>query len=351
MTRTPCFTMQELAHACGGKLADASRSQTPISRVDTLSDADHEAVTWIMNKHHAKSLAKCQAAAIVGPKNLLADDPRGILTEDPELAMIEVLSLFQIPNENPAPGIHPTAVVHPEAKVAPTAAVGALAIIHAGVEVGDSAIIHEGVSLCRDVRIGQNAVIHDRCVINDRCIIGNRVTIHAGSVIGADGFGYIFRDGEHRKIPQIGTVIIEDDVEIGANTCIDRAKVGATRIGRGSKIDNLVMIAHNVRTGPLCIITAQCGIAGSVRLGTGNVFGGKSGVSHGLTVGDDVKVGAGSIILKDTPDGQTLFGVPARHHITVLREQTRVRRLPKLFEKITEIEKRIAELEATANDQ
>ncbi|MFH1417189.1 MAG: hypothetical protein ABII12_02765, partial [Planctomycetota bacterium] len=147
------------------------------------------------------------------------------------------------------------------------------------------------------------------------------------------------------------TVIIEDDVEIGANTCIDRAKVGATRIGRGSKIDNLVMIAHNVQIGPLCVLAGQCGISGSVRLGTGVVLGGKAGVSHARTVGDGVQVGAGSIILQDAPDGQTLFGVPARDHLTVLREKARVRRLPKLFEKIVEIEKRIAKLEATADDQ
>jgi UDP-3-O-[3-hydroxymyristoyl] glucosamine N-acyltransferase len=344
------FTVGELAVACGGELVDPARQAGKVIRkVATLEEADAESITWIVEARHAKALRSCQAAAVIGAEALLGGDPRGIVVADAELALALVLDRFAVPPERPRPGVHPTAIIHQGVQIGGEVRIGAFAVVHRGVSIGDQTIIHEGVSIGRGVRIGRNCEIFDRCVVYDRCRIGDRVTIHAGAVIGADGFGYIFRDGRHRKLAHIGTVIIEDDVEIGANTTIDRAKVGATIIGRGSKIDNLVMIAHNVRVGPLCVIAGQVGLAGSVRLGAGVALGGRAGVSHGLRLGDGVRAAAGVLAIGDIPAGQVIMGYPAKERMTFLREQARLAKLPKLVEEVAELRRRVKQLEAAAN--
>ncbi|HVP09752.1 MAG TPA: UDP-3-O-(3-hydroxymyristoyl)glucosamine N-acyltransferase [Phycisphaerae bacterium] len=349
MSEPPSFTMRALAETCRGRLAEPSRAETRITHPAFIDEADAHAVTWISEGKHAKALRASAAAAVIGTEALLAGDPRGIIVSDPELAFAQILELFGLPYEAPSPGIHPTAVVHPQAHLASGVAVGALAVIHSGAQIGENTVIHEGVSIGKDVRIGRNSAIHDRCVIYDRCEIGHNVIIHAGTVIGADGFGYIFRDGQHRKVPQIGTVIIEDDVEIGANSCIDRAKLGATRIGRGSKIDNLVMVAHNVRIGPLCVLAGQVGLSGSVRLGAGVALGGQVGISHGIRLGDGVQAGAQSGIIGDIADGEIVWGTPARERMGVLRDQARVRKLAAVFDQVAKLEQRVADLEAATD--
>ena len=344
------FTVRELAEVCGAEIADPARlAARVIRRVATIEEADAESITWVVEAHHAKAVPSSRAAAVLGTKELLGAEPRGLLVADPEAALADILDRFQLPPERPGLGVHQTAVVHPSARIASTAAIGAYAVIHADAAVGEHTVIHEAVSVGRGVRIGQDCEIFDRCVVYDRCRIGDRVRVHAGTVIGADGFGYIFRGGKHRKLAHVGTVIIEDDVEIGANTCIDRAKVGATVIGRGTKIDNLVMIAHNCRLGPLCVLAGQVGLAGSVRLGTGVAMGGQSGVTPGLILGDAVRVAAKTAVTSDIPDGQVVMGSPARERMSVLRDQARVRRLPKLIDELAELRRRMAELEAAAN--
>ncbi len=349
MSEQQGYTVESLARQCRGRVADAGRANVVIRRVAFIKEATPDAATWITEGKHAKSLAATQAGAVIGAESVLQGDPRGIIVDDPEAAIAQILELFDVPQERPAPGVHPTAVVHPEASLADNVAVGALAVIHQGVRIGEGTVIHEGVSIGKDVIIGRQSVIHDRCVIYDRCEIGSNVIIHAGAVIGADGFGYIFRDGRHRKVPQIGTVVIEDDVEIGANTCVDRAKLGATRIGRGSKIDNLVTIAHNVQLGPLCVVVAQCGLAGSARLGAGVVLGGQVGIVDGVHIGDGAKVAAKSVAMRDIDDGAVVWGNPARDHISAMRDLARVRKLHELFEQVARLERRVAELEAAAD--
>lgn len=349
MSAERVFSLKAVADACQGRLANSTKAGVSITRVATIEDATPDAVTWVMDAQHAKAVASCRAGGIVGTAGLLGDDPRGVLVSDPERAIIDVLRLFEIPVEPPAPGVHPTAVVGAGARLGTGVRVGALAVIGRGAEIGDDSVIHEGVSIGADVRIGCRTVVYDRCVIYDRCRVGSGVIIHAGAVIGADGFGYVFRDGKHRKVPQIGIVVIDDDVEIGANTCIDRAKVGETRIGRGTKIDNLVMVAHNVQLGPLCVLTGQVGISGSVELGVGVVMGGQSGVVQGLKVGDGVRVTAKSCITANVSGGRVMMGMPARDRMEVLKDQARVRKLSKFFEQVAELEKRVASLEATAD--
>ncbi len=347
MSDEPSFTVAELAEFCGGRLvAAAERGSIVIRAVAAVDAAGPDAVTWISDKQHAKQLAASGAGAVIGTETLLGGDPRGIIVDDPLTAIAAVLDRFLIPPERPEPGIHATAVVHESANLGVGVAVGAHAVVHAEAKIGDHTVLHEGVSIGRAVRIGRDCELYDHCVIYDRCELGSNVVLHAGVVVGADGFGYIFRDGGHRKFAHLGNVVIEDEVEIGVNSCVDRAKVGTTRIGRGCKIDNLVQIAHNVQLGPLCVIAAQTGIAGSARIGAGVVMAGQTGVSEGLDIGDGVKVTAGSATFRSVPAGSVVTGTPARDHMSVLRDQARVRKLQSLFDEVAALKRRVAELES-----
>ncbi|HKQ48645.1 MAG TPA: UDP-3-O-(3-hydroxymyristoyl)glucosamine N-acyltransferase [Phycisphaerae bacterium] len=344
------LTGRELADLCKGRLLSPQLTSSQVIRtVSTLIDAGDDAVSWIAGNRHTQSLAASKAAIIVGSEKLLCEHPRGLVVTDPELAIAEILDFFFIPLAAPAPGVHPSAVVHPTVKLEANAAVGAHAALLEGVHIGANSVIHEGVSLGRNVRVGRDTVIYDRVVVYDRCELGDRVIIHSGAIIGADGFGYIFRNGQHRKTAHIGTVIIEDDVEIGANSCVDRAKIGATRIGRGTKIDNLVQVAHNVQMGPLCLLAGQTGISGSVRIGSGVAMGGQTGITDGLNIGDGAQIAATSGVFADVEADEVVFGTPAQNKTAAMRDQARVRRLARLFEQVTELSRRVAELEAAAD--
>jgi len=346
----PSLTVGRIAEICGGRLVAGERlAGRVVRRVAAIDAAGEDALTWCAEQRLAAKIAESRAVAIIGSEDVVGADERGIVVEDPELAIAQVLDAFFSPPQPPALGAHPTAVIHPTARLGTETAIGAYAVIGEGVVLGDGAVIHEGVSLGKEVLIGEATIIYDRCVIYDRCRIGKGVIIHAGAVIGADSFGYIFRDGRHRKLSHLGTVVIEDEVEIGANTCIDRAKLGATRIGRGTKIDDLVMIAHNVQFGPMCIVTAQCGIAGSTKVGAGVTMGGQSGISHGITMGDGARIAAKATLFKDVPAGGAVSGMPAQDHRTELRDRARVRKLPQLLERVAALEKRVAELENSAD--
>lgn len=344
------FSVREIAAACGAKLAgNGSHGDATVRRVAPISDADAESVTWIADRKLLSVLPDCNAAAIIGRAEFVAEHAHGLIVDDPETAIANILDCFYTPLTPPPMGVDPGAWVDPTAHLGKDVSIGRFAVIGAGCNIGDRVVIHEGVSLGTNIDVGEDSVIYDRCTIYDRCQIGRNVIIHAGSVIGADGFGYIHRGGRHRKLMHLGSVVIEDDVEIGANTTIDRGKLGATRIGRGSKIDNLVMIAHNVQVGPMCIITAQCGLAGSVTVGTGVAMGGQVGIIHGMKVGDGAQLSAQSGIMSDIPAGQTVFGSPAEESKEAFRTIARTRKLSHLMEQVAKLEKRIAELEAAAD--
>lgn len=343
------LTVADLASLCGGRPADASRGGVVLRAVAAAHEAGPDSITWVTEARHAAEAATSQAAAILCTEKLMPGEPRAVFVDDPEFAMTKVLAHFFVPPLPPEPGIHPTAVVDPSARLGRDVRIGAQAVIHGNVQIGDGSIIHEGVSIGRGVTIGSGTTLFDRVVIYDRCTIGNDVVVHAGSVIGADGFGYVYRKGKHHKLPHLGTVIIEDDVELGAGVCVDRGKLGATRIGRGTKIDNLVQVAHNVQIGPLCVIAAQTGISGSVEIGAGVAMGGQVGIAHGLKIGNEVRIAAKSGIMSDVPDGQTVVGSPAQDRSTAFRELARVRKLPELFEQVAELTKRVRDLEAAAD--
>lgn len=350
--KSAAYSVAQIAEWCGGRVpAGGALGAQLIRGVQTLVDADPAQVSWIANAGHRKALESTRAGAVIGRESDLEGFPRGIVVADPEAAIAEVLARFQVPLVQPSAGIHPTAIIHETAQLGTNTAVGAFVCIGPGAQIGENSVIHDGTVIGAGVRLGTGCVVHANCVVYDRSVLGNRVILHAGVVIGADGFGYIFRDGQHRKVPQIGTVVIEDDVEIGANSCIDRAKVGATRIGRGSKIDNLVQVAHNVQLGQGCILVSQAGIAGSTKLGNWVVMGGQSGVIDGIALGEGARIAAQAGVTKDVPPGQTVMGFPARERMAFQRAEVRINRLASLYEQVAELKKKVAQLERAANDR
>ncbi len=342
------LTVGQIAELCGGRLSgNGDHKNLMVRGVGAIEIAPGDAVSWLVEEKLAPALANCKAAAVIGNEATVGTFARGIICDDPQWAVAKVLQHFHVPLETPEPGIHAQASVDPSAKIGQGAAVGAGAIIKRGAVIGAGCVIHPGVSVGAEATLGADCVLYDRCVIYDRCEIGDRVIIHSGTVIGADGFGYIYRDHQHLRLKHLGTVIIEDDVEIGANTCVDRGKVGPTRIGHGTKIDNLVQIAHNVQIGPHSIIVAMVGISGSVKIGAGVIFAGKAGASDGVSVGDGAIVAANSVATHDIAENARVWGIPARDMAEAMREAARVRKLPKLFARVAQLEKRLAELEKT----
>ena len=333
----------ELAERLGCRLEGDGGLE--ISGVRGLEDAGPQDLTFVAQERYLSRLAGSAAAAVILAEGWPPTDRPALRTSNPTLAFAHVLSLFH-PAPVPAPGIHPTAVVAPDARVAPSASVGPLPAVGSGAEVGADTILEAHVAVGAGVRIGQGCRIFPQVTLRDGVVLGDRVTVHSGTVIGADGFGYA-RDG-HRyvKIPQVGRVVIEDDVEIGANVTIDRATLGETRIGRGTKIDNLVQIGHNVRVGADTVIVAQVGISGSSRIGSRVTLAGQVGVVDHVEIGDDVIVGAQAGVTKDIPPGTVVLGSPAIPHGEFKRQLAATARLPEMRKILRALEERLAALEA-----
>lgn len=340
-------TLAEIAKWVGGAVrGDASVRVSGVAGVEEATASD---VTWVSHERFTPKLATSKAGAALVPEGFGATTMPAVLVPDVSKAIITVLERFAPPVPRPAVGVHPSAIVSPLAKTGRDIAIGANVTISDGATIGERCVIHPNVFIGADVTLGADCEIWPGVVIRERCTLGARVIIHPNTTIGADGFGYQFFGGRHNKIPQIGTVVIEDDVEIGANSTIDRAKFGATRIGRGTKIDNLVQVAHNVQIGPLCMIVAQCGIAGSARLGTGVVLGGQVGVKDHVVLHDGAQSAACASISKDIPAGVTVIGSPAIEHEQWVRERGKLRRLARVADQLQGLIERVERLEAAAN--
>jgi UDP-3-O-[3-hydroxymyristoyl] glucosamine N-acyltransferase len=266
----------------------------------------------------------------------------------PYLAFVEAMALFHPPRRPPA-GVHPTAVIAASAELGAGASVGPHVVIGEGVRIGRNAVLHARVTIYPKVRIGDELTAHAGVVVREEVVAGDRGTVPAGAVIGSDGFESVPRGDGPRKIPQVGTVVLEDDVEIGANATVDRATLGATVIGRGTKIDNLVMIGHNCRTGPGCLLAAQVGLAGGTRLGSGVMLGGQVGVSGHLSIGDGAQVAAQSGIHGDVPAGAVYGGYPAVQIRGWRRVTSSLPRLPALLRRVRRLERALG-LEADEGD-
>ena len=319
-----------------------------IRGVRGLEEAGPQDLTFVVQERHLSRLAGSAAGAVILHEGFPPMDRPALRTPNPYLAFARALSLFH-PSPRPLPGIHPTAVVAPDARVAPGASVGPLTVLGPGAEVGAGTMLEAHVAVGARVRIGQACRIFPQVTLWDDVFLGDRVTVHSGTVIGADGFGYA-RDGHHYvKIPQVGRVVIEDDVEIGANVCIDRATLDETRIGRGTKIDNLVQVGHNVRIGSDTVIVAQVGISGSARIGSRVTLAGQVGVADHVEIGDDAIVMAQSGVGKDIPPRTAVFGSPAAPHTETKRQLAALARLPALRKAVRALEERLAGLEARLN--
>ena len=341
------FTLGELAEALQARLdGDPTRVVTGVA---PLESAGPDQISFLTDLRYRDAALASRAGAFVVPPDV-ADLPGPMLRcPAPQQAVIDLLRLFH-PAPPRAAGVHGSAVVAADARVDPTAAVGPLCVIEAGAAIGPGVQLHALVHVGAGVEIGEATVVYPQVSLREGVRIGRRVVIHAGAVLGADGFGFAFDGSAHRKIPQVGGVLIEDDVEIGANTTIDRATFGDTIVRRGTKIDNLVQIGHNVEVGEHSLLVAQVGVSGSTRLGRGVVLGGQVGVADHVTLGDGVMAGAQSGIPADVEAGVRVFGTPARPLVQAKRIIVAESRLPELLQRVRALEQRLERLAARRGD-
>jgi UDP-3-O-[3-hydroxymyristoyl] glucosamine N-acyltransferase len=328
--------LSEIAKALGCTLA--GDGEIEISGVAGLEEAGPTHLTFISNPRYLPLVKTARAAAIIVGREADRPGVPALVSENPYLDFARALELFYQP-PRPEPGIHPTAVIAPTARLGSEASVGPYAVVGENVRIGDRALLHGHVVLYEGVEIGDDFCAHAFAVVREFCRIGKRVVLQNGVIVGADGYGFARRaDGSHQKIPQAGIVVIEDDVEIQAHTCIDRAAVGETRIGRGSKIDNLVQIGHACHVGENAIICAQTGIAGSTVLGNNVVLAGQVGIINHLRIGDGAQVTAQSGVGSDVAAGQKISGSPAFDNRHWLRATAVFQRLPELQRAVRELE-------------
>lgn len=343
----PTLTHQALADLVGGQLLQGE-PDGEINGINSLADAQAGEVSFLGNPKYASLTQTTKASAILVAPGFSEVLPGKALIQvaNPTLAFDRAVKHFGPPERLLAPGVHPTSVVAENAQFDRTKVhVGPHAVIEDDVVIGDGSVIHAGAFIGLGSRLGSSCVIHANAVIKERCILGNRVIIHSCSVIGTDGFGYQTVNGQHLKMDQVGIVHIEDDVEIGSCTTIDRARFGRTLVGSGTKIDNLVQLGHNVSTGRGCIIVSQTGISGSTQLGDYVVMGGQVGVAGHLKIGNQVTFHAKSGVTKDTPTAGAYTGFPARPLIEGRRMLMYPSRVPDLTRRIQDLEKKLAELE------
>jgi UDP-3-O-[3-hydroxymyristoyl] glucosamine N-acyltransferase len=332
---TAGLRLAEIASAVGG--AVQGDAEVRIVGIAPLDRAGAGQLSFLASAKYAKALVESEAAAVlVAPE--LRDAPgrcaNRIVVEKPHEAILALLPLLYRQPERPFIGVHPTAVVDASASVDADACLEAYCVVGAGARVGPGAwigphcVIGAGVTLGRDVRLYPQVTLYPGTVL------GDRVAIHSGTRVGSDGFGYVFRNGAHQKLPHVGACVIGDDVEIGANCTIDRGSIDQTVIGAGTKLDNLVHVAHNVRIGRLCLMAAQVGIAGSVRVGDGVVMGGQVGVSGHLTIGDKATLAAQTGVISDIPAGELWSGFPARPHKENLRGHAATSKLVRIIRQL-----------------
>jgi UDP-3-O-[3-hydroxymyristoyl] glucosamine N-acyltransferase len=312
--------------------------EVEIHAVRSLDDAGPGDVTFLANPKYTSQVAATRASAIILARTADEVPLASLRSENPYLAFAEALALFHVPRRPPA-GIHPTAVVAASAKIAQPVSIGAYAVIGDDVEIGPEATIHPHVTIYPGVRIGRSFVAHAGVVVREDVQIGDRVVLHPGVVLGADGFGFAPGPRGAVKIPQTGTVVIESDVEIGANTTIDRATLGATVVREGAKLDNLVMVGHNCEIGAHSFLAAQVGLAGSTKLGRGVQMGGQAGAAGHLTIGDGAQIVAQSGVPSSVAAGQIVGGYPAVEVARWRRASAALLRLPQLLQRVRRLER------------
>lgn len=333
------LTVSELAALVGGQFASEADGAAKITGAASIAEAREGDVTFFGNAKYLAALKACRATAALVPADFAEPiPPIAIRCENPTLAFSQILARTAPPPLVYAPGVHPSAVIGAGAELGEDVSIQPHVVIEPGARIGARTVIGAGSTIGHEARVGDDCQFAARVTVGACCIVGSRVIIHSGAVLGSDGFGFEMKDGRHVKIPQTGIVQVDDDVEIGANTTIDRARFGRTWIGAGTKIDNLVQIAHNVQIGRHCIICAQTGISGSARLGNYVVLGGQVGTVGHIFIGDGAQVGAQSGVSKDVPAGVVVWGSPALPMRETKEQMARVRLLPRLFERVKRVE-------------
>lgn len=329
----------------------AGDGDVEIVRIAGIDEAGQGDLTFVSNRKYVSHIKTTRASAIILGDDIPPVDIPSLRTDDPYLAFARALELFFVPRE-PDPGIHPTAVIAEDAQIGAGASIGAYAVIGSGCTIGERVTIHPHVVLYPEISIGRDCVLHSFVTVREDCVVGNRVILQNGVVIGGDGFGFApTKTGTFYKICQTGRVLIEDDVEIGANTTVDRAAVGDTVIRRGSKLDNLVQVGHGAQIGEDCVLAAQVGVAGSTRIGSRVMVGGQVGFAGHLDVGDGAIITAQSGTSHDIPAGGVVSGSPAFENAAWLRSTAIFPRLPQLMRRIRDLEKEVRQLKNIVENQ
>jgi len=337
------FTAAQVAEKLRAEIVgDGSVEITGLAPADRARAGE---LTFAENEAYFATAEQSQASAILVNGPFVSSSKVILRVPNARVALAKVLPLFFPPEEHPR-GIHPSAVIDDSARVDPTAHIGPNCFLGARVRLGARSVLMGGNDLRADCQLGDDVCLFPNVVLYWQTQVGHRVTIHAGTVIGSDGFGYALDEGRHRKVLQLGNVIIHDDVEIGANAAIDRGTLGSTVIGEGTKIDNLVHVAHNVVIGRHCLIMGQVGFAGSTRLGDYVVVASQSGIADHLKIGNQAVIGAKSGIMRDIPDGVRVLGIPAMPDRQAKRQIIATQQLPELLHRMRDLEKEVAELRA-----
>jgi UDP-3-O-[3-hydroxymyristoyl] glucosamine N-acyltransferase len=342
----PEFSVGEIAERVGGDVT--GEVFTVIGGVAALDAAGPADLSLVANRKYLSYVGNTGAAAVLVSPQLADVIPEGvtrIVVPDVHAALGQVLALLYPPRPHP-PGVHATAVVGADVDLGKDASVGAYAVLEQGSVIGERVRIGPHTVVGEGCRVGADTVLHPHVTLYPGVVLGERCIVHSGARLGSDGFGYTWGDGQHRKVPQVGGCRIDDDVEIGANTTVDRGSIGDTRIGQGTKIDNLVHLAHNVSVGKHAIVVAQVGIAGSSTIGEGAVLGGQAGIGGHLEVGAGARIGAQAGVIGDVAPGETVSGYPARPHREAMRAQGALFRLPLLLRKVQRLERALLAREA-----
>jgi len=335
-------TLKELAELVGGEIVgDAGVVITGVSGIKEARDGD---ITFLANPKYFPLLDKTRASAVITGRDIQSSSKPIIRTDNPSLAFVKIVTSL-VPSEvNHPKGIHPTAIVGKKAALGENVAIGPYTVVEDEASVGDNSIIYAHCFIGNNAKIGEGGLIYSNVSIRERVLIGKRCIIHSGAVIGSDGFGFVTVNGKHEKIPQTGIVELGDDVEIGANVAIDRARFDKTVIGNGTKVDNLVHIAHNVIVGENSLIVAQAGISGSTVIGKNVIIAGQAGLVGHITIGDGAVLAAQAGVTKSVPSDTMVSGYPAQQHDKALRINACLQNLPRLYDTVKELKKKIEEL-------
>lgn len=334
------FTIAEIAKIIGGEIVgDANATLKNFAMIENAQSGD---LTFAENEEFFARAEQSNATAIIADKRFSSTKKIVIQVPNARVAFAKALALF-FPDPKFSAGIHPTAVVAKSAQIDPSAHIGPHCVVGERVKIGARSVLQAGNFIGDDSQIGDDVSLFPNVTIYPRGQIGNRVRIHANSVVGSDGYGYVLDNGIHRKVPQIGNVVIGDDVEIGAGCAIDRGALGSTVIGKGTKIDNLVHIAHNVQIGEHCLLCGQVGIAGSAKVGNYTVMAGQVGIAGHLKIGNQVIIASKSGVMNDIPDGEKWLGAPAQPDKEMKRQFIAMRHLPELLKRVAALERKSGE--------